>query len=134
MGKTLYDWNAELDPKLLDEEDEDVRWYADVWSTQIYFRKLTVVRRTPKGMWLSGMEMMKEVWRSNDSKKASLTRREALYRLWRRKQSYVRHEERRMKDAYEREQVVRNALTSLGVETHPREPKFKRVYGMFDME
>lgn len=124
MGKKLYDWDRDLDPELLDEFDEDVRWYAETTAARILFTKMTVVRRTPKGMWLTTTWNSEGVWRSNDSRKASLTRRDALYHLWRRKVSHTRHAERRLEAAYRGERTARRALNDTGSALEAPRSKF----------
>lgn len=109
LSKALSDTSMQLytgeplypaDQAKLDEVTEGVLWYADSGvGGKVYFHKLHIEKETPCGHWVSNPYCCNAVWRSKDSKKASKTRREALYSLFARKRSYVSHSKRRLAQA-----------------------------------
>lgn len=87
------------DKEKLDNEEEGVRWQADISAGSVVFHRLQIVKETAEGFWVEEPYRSKPVWRSKYSKKASKTRRAALQHLFARKNSYVKHSKRRLDTA-----------------------------------
>ena len=128
----LNDNSEDLKPEKLDKVEEGVRWYAELWGQYVHFVRIEVVGRTPQGLWLRDGRHGKKYWRGQYSHKATPTRREALYSLWRRKASHVRHSEGRLHSAYRDEKSIREILATTGKELRPISTAFVEADDFFD--
>ena len=128
----LNDNSKDFTPKRLDEVQDNVRWYAELWGQYVHFVRIEVVSRTPQGLWLRDDRHDKKYWRGQHTHKATPTRRAALYSLWRRKASHVRHSEGRLHSAYRDEKSIRDILATTGKELRPISTAFIVADDFFD--
>jgi hypothetical protein len=115
-------WNGELteshrpfffkeDIDTLDKEYDDIRFIADNWGSMIDFKRLKIVKETPKGYWFEVFGS--KFWRPKNSKKACKTKREALHHLFHRRRSYMGHSKRRYDESVKMFNRVKFVIESL---------------------
>jgi hypothetical protein len=113
----FYGLDDEASAQELDQQTPGILWRAEVLVNSVVLQPYRIERETRRGYWLVEQEPVfgqpVRTWRFRGGRFASKTKREALSWLLSRKASYVRHSERRLRDAKLQYSLVQGLVAKL---------------------